>query len=62
MSVRTQAFRAPVATATRVTMPRTAFAKAPLRASRPAQLQSEFISPIASIKGLCASFTRELKK
>jgi hypothetical protein len=58
MSVRTMAFQAPVAK--RVTMPRPASIKAtPLRASRPAQLQSEFLSPVASLKGLCASFTRE---
>ena len=59
MAVRTQAFQANVAKNVRVTMPRTAFAKAPLRASRPVQLQSEFIAPVASIKGLCMSFARE---
>lgn len=62
MAVRAQAFKAPVAQTTRVTMPRTAFAKAPLRMSRPAQLQSEFLSPVASLKGLCASFTRKFDK
>jgi hypothetical protein len=29
-------------------------------ASRPATLRSEFLSPVASIKGLCASFSRML--
>lgn len=62
MAVRTQAFQATFAQTTRVTMPRTAFAKAPLRMSRPAQLQSEFLSPVASLKGLCASFTRKFSQ
>lgn len=40
-------------------MPRTQRV-ATLRSSRPAQLQSEFLAPVAAIKGLCASFAREL--
>lgn len=59
--MRAQAFRATVAGPTRVTMPRPAFAKAPMRVSRPAQLQSQFLAPVASIKGLCATFARELR-
>lgn len=44
-----------------VTMPRTAQRGAPLRlsSSRPAQLQSSFLAPVAGLKGLCASFARE---
>lgn len=57
--MRTQAFRATVAGPTRVTMPRPAFPKAPVSVSRPAQLQSQFLAPVASIKGLCMSFARE---
>lgn len=43
----------------RVTAPRTSLAKVSFRASRPAQLQSEFLAPVAALKGLCTTFTRE---
>lgn len=59
-----QAFRsAPgrVTTLTRVTAPRTNFAKVAMRPRAPANLQSEFLSPVAALKGLCSSFSRESK-
>lgn len=47
-----------------VTMPRPAQRVAPLRlsSSRPAQLQSSFLAPVAGLKGLCASFAREWRR
>lgn len=43
----------------RVTMPRTVRV-APLRtSSRPQQLQSQFLAPVAGLKGLCATFASE---
>ncbi|KAL4435883.1 hypothetical protein ABPG77_000645 [Micractinium sp. CCAP 211/92] len=48
---------APVAAPSRVTMPRTSTAQR-LAVRRPQQLQSEFLSPVASLKGLCASFAQ----
>lgn len=60
--MRTQAFRTTVAGPTRVTMPRPAFAKAPVKVSRPASLQTEFLAPAASLKGLCLSFASESRK
>lgn len=45
----------------RVTMPRTSTAQR-LAVRRPQQLQSEFLSPVASLKGLCASFARENRR
>jgi large subunit ribosomal protein L34 len=42
--------------ATRVTIPRNNISKAPMRVSRPATLQTEFLSAGAALKGLCASF------
>lgn len=59
MPVTVQAFRgATVLTPTRVTT-RPNFAKVAMRTSRPANLQSEFLSPVAALKGLCMSFSRE---
>jgi hypothetical protein len=56
MSMRVQTMRASTMRATRVTIPRSNFPKAPIRASRPATLQTEFLSAGAALKGLCASF------
>jgi hypothetical protein len=60
MTFKVQAFRgATVKAPTRVTMPRTSFAKVSMRQQRPANLQSEFLSPVAALKGFCMSFTRK---
>ncbi|KAI8108072.1 hypothetical protein M9434_006102 [Picochlorum sp. BPE23] len=55
MSMRVQTVRCASMRATRVTIPRTNTIKAPMRVSRPAKLQSEFLSTGAALKGLCAS-------
>lgn len=39
-----------------MTIPRHNVAKVPMRVSRPATLQTEFLSAGAALKGLCASF------
>ena len=43
----------------RVTMPRTQKLATLRTSSRPQQLQSSFLAPVAGLKGLCASFARE---
>ena len=50
---------APPPPAPQVTVPRPAFATAPLRVSRPQQLQSSFLPPVAELKGMATSFARE---
>lgn len=50
----------PRRSARRVTMPRTSTVqRLAIRSSRPQQLQSEFLAPVAGLKGLCASFARK---
>ncbi len=63
MTVKVQAFRgATVVAPTRVTMPRTNFVKVAMRTQRPANLQTDFLSPVAGMKGLCISFSRESRE
>jgi hypothetical protein len=58
MAVRVQAFRgAPTLAPKRIIVPKAPLTYVPVKQVRPAMLQSEFISPVASIKGLCSSFT-----
>eukprot|EP00887_Chlorella_sp_A99_P006531 scaffold3.g6531.t1 len=55
---RVVAFRAcPAPTAARITVPRrVTVAPLTIRQQRPVSLRSEFVSPVATLKGLCASF------
>ena len=58
--MRTVAFQPNVTKTVRLTAPKTSFGKSTMRSAhaRPSQLRSEFVAPVASLKGLCASFTR----
>lgn len=59
MALRMQAVRAAtVAAPSRVAFPRTQQVR-PLKTARPALLQSEFLKPVAALKGLCMTFASE---
>ena len=60
MAIRARAFiSAPTAVPARVIISRPHLAKYNVKTLKPANLQSEFTSPVASLKDLCTNFARE---